>query len=61
MINRYTYTSLTLGNTFRYARRLNTFHPSVVGSQIGLGLVSALVETYNNNILFYYMEVLYND
>lgn len=61
MLNRYIYTELTLGNTFRVARRLNTFHPSVVGAKIGLGLVSALVKKYNNNILFYEMEVLYDD
>lgn len=58
MLNRYIYTELTLGNTFRVARRLNTFHPSAVGVKIELGLVSALVEKYNNNIIFYGMEVL---
>jgi len=61
MLNKYMYTTLTMGNTFRSARRLNTFHPSVIGSQMGLCLVSALVETYNNNILFYAMEVLCDD
>lgn len=61
MLNKYMYTTLTMGNTFRSARRLNTFHPSVIGSQMGLGLVAAFVETYNNNILFYVMEVLCDD
>lgn len=61
MLNKYMYTTLTIGNTFRSARRLNTFHPPVIGSRIGLGLMSALVETYNNNILFYAMEVLCDD
>jgi len=61
MLNKYMYTKLTMSNTFRSARRLHTFHPSVIGSQMELGLVSALAETYNNNILFYAMEVLYDD
>lgn len=61
MLEHNIYTEITLASTFRRAPRLHTKPPSVVGSKIGTSLLNAWIETYNNNILLYEIEVLHYD
>lgn len=61
MLKRNMYTDIILANSFRYARRLNTKHPSIVGCKMGASLLNAWIETYNHNILLYEIEVLHYD